>query len=187
MLTPEPGMRPVIRVRPHWRVRPCAPAFLLPFGCRHLLLEPSCSRHGIPRCCLPAGGHSSRTVTGFSTFRTFELHPVPGASYTPGPWCSPGCLGYASQHCRIPAAALYPRNAFHHQGSSSRGFAQRFTLFTLPDFPSPVASGWNTGTRASPRSFTPHSADTLRRMPGAETGAEHSPGTNRHSWDPPFG
>jgi len=40
-------------------------AFLLPFSRRHLLPEPSCSRHGIPRCCLPAGGRSCRTVTGF--------------------------------------------------------------------------------------------------------------------------
>ena len=45
-----------------------ARAFLLPFGRRHLLLEPSCSRHGVPRCCLPAGGRSCRTMTGFPRF-----------------------------------------------------------------------------------------------------------------------
>ncbi len=135
-------------------------AFLLPFSRRHLLPEPSCSRHGIPRCCLPAGGRSCRTMTGFSTFRTSESRPVPGASSAPGPWCSPGWRADASQHCRIPAAGPKPQKPFHRQGSALRGFTQRFTLFTLPDFPSPVASGWITSSWASSRSFTPHSADS---------------------------
>jgi hypothetical protein len=124
---------------------------------------------------------------GFSTFRTSELHPVPGASSAPKPWCSPGWRADASQHCRITAAGSQPQKPFHRQGSALRGFIQRFTVFALPDFASPVASGWITGSRASSRSFTPHGADSPRRMPGAGTGIEHSPGTNRQSYGPPIG
>ncbi len=61
-------MRPVIRAATVWRDRTRPALSCCLFGRRHLLLEPSCSRHGVPRCCLPAGGRSCRTMTGFPRF-----------------------------------------------------------------------------------------------------------------------
>jgi len=54
----------------------------------------------------------------------------------------------------------------------------------FPAFPLPVTSGWNAGPWAFLPGFTPRRYQ--RRMPGAGTGAEHSPGVNRRSFDPPF-
>ena len=103
-------------------------------------------------------------MTGFSTFRTSELHPVPGASSAPEPWCSPGWRADASQHCRIPAAGPKPQKTFHRQGSALRGFIQRFTLFALPDFPrtSPLLLpvDGSHGSRDFPRASHP-TAQTL--------------------------
>ena len=136
---------------------------------------------------LPTGGRSFPPDRDkVPTFHTSELRPVPGAPFTPGSWCSPGRILDSSQHCRLPAADPLPQKSFHRRGLASRGL-QGFTLFTLPDFPSPVAGGWITGSWDSSRSFTPRSADSPQRTPEAGTGAEHSPGTNRQSLDPPFG
>jgi len=65
--------------------------FLLPFGCRHLLLGRPVPAAGIH---FPHGPPISEILSlnydGVSMFRTAEMRPVTGAPYTPGPWCSRG-------------------------------------------------------------------------------------------------
>ena len=116
----RPGMRPVIRRRPSGGTGPHAHVFLLPFGRRRWLLgRPVPARAS---ALLPTGRRSLLPDRdGVTTFRTHETRPGSGASSTPGPWCSPGCLADVSQHCRLPAAALNPRQPSHHRGYSSRG------------------------------------------------------------------
>src|SRR4051812_39507282 len=41
---------------------------------------------------------------GVPMFRTGEIRPVSGVSYTPGPWCSHGRHPHFSHHCRLPTA-----------------------------------------------------------------------------------
>jgi len=107
---------------------------------------------------LPTGGRSFPPDRDkVPTFRTYELRPVPGAPFTPGSWCSPGRILDSSQHCRLPAADPLPQKSFHRRGLASRGL-QGFTLFALPDFPSPAAGGWITGSWDSSRCFAPRSA-----------------------------
>jgi hypothetical protein len=154
-------MRPVIRAATAWRDRYTLRAFLLPFGRRHLLLEPSCSRHGIPRCCLPAGGRSCRTVTGFprSTRPSCVRCRVPPLPRGRGALLA--VLPKTASTAASQRPAHLPQKTIHHQGYSSRGFHRGFTSFTLPDFPSPVTSGWITGPWASSRASHP-TAQTIR-------------------------
>src|SRR5258708_31360752 len=64
------------------RARSCAPAFLLPFGCRHLLLGRPVPAAGIrfPHGP-PIGEISSPNYDGISMFRTAEMRAVSGASF----------------------------------------------------------------------------------------------------------
>jgi hypothetical protein len=127
----RPGMRPVIRRPPAGGTGLIASVFLLPFGRRRSLLgRPVPARTS---ALLPTGRRSfPPDRDGVTTFRTFETRPDSGASSTPGPWCSPGCLADVSQHCRLPAAALHPRPTSHHRGSSLRGLRGPWNF--LPGF-----------------------------------------------------
>lgn len=64
------------------------------------------SRHGFPPSLRSAYRRlvGSAGPDGVSMFRTGELRPVSGASYTPGSWCSRGRHRNFGHHCRIAAA-----------------------------------------------------------------------------------
>ena len=50
---------------------------------------------------------------GVSMFRAAEMRPVPGAPYTPGPWCSHARHRNSGHHCRLSAAGPFLRYCFH--------------------------------------------------------------------------
>jgi hypothetical protein len=127
----------------------------------------------------PTGGWSNPPDRdGVSMFHTAELRPVSGAPYTPGPWCSRGRHRNFSHHCRLPAAGPFPRCCFHHP---------RFAITRLTGVhvirPSglPLACDQWMEHRSLGflPGFTPRRCQ--RRMPGAGTSVEHSPGANRQS------
>ena len=78
---------------------------------------------------------------GVSMFRTAEMRPVSGASFTPGPWCSHGCHLDFSHHCRLPAAGPFPRYCFHLPEFWVTKLAGVHFRSPFPVFPLPVASG----------------------------------------------
>jgi hypothetical protein len=130
--------------------------FLLPFGCRHLLLGRPVPAAGIR---FPHGPPISEILSlnydGVSMFRTAEMRPVSGASFTPGPWCSHGCHLDYSHHCRLPAAGPFPRYCFHLPGFWLTELAEIHSRSPLPVFPLPVTSGWNAGPWAFSRASHP--------------------------------
>ena len=130
--------------------------FLLPFGCRHLLLGRPVPAAGIrfPHGP-PIGGIFPPNYDGISMFRTAEMRPVPGASFTPGPWCSHGCHLDFSHHCRLPAAGPFPPVLLPPSGVLANEACRGSLSFTLPAFPLPVTSGWNTGPWAFSRASHP--------------------------------
>jgi len=68
-------------------------------------------------CGRPTGGWSlPPDLDGVSMFRTGEMRPVSGASYTPGPWCSHGRHRNFDHHCHLPAAGPVLRCIFHPPG-----------------------------------------------------------------------
>jgi hypothetical protein len=76
---------------------------------------PSCP---VPDLCLPhgrpTGGWSvPPDLDGVSMFRTGEMRPVSGASYTPGPWCSHGRHRNSDHHCHLSAAGPVLRSCLH--------------------------------------------------------------------------
>ena len=130
--------------------------FLLPFGCRHLLLGRPVPAAGIR---FPHGPPISEILSlnydGVSMFRTAEMRPVSGASFTPGPWCSHGCHLDYSHHCRLPAAGPFPRYCFHLPGFWLTELAEIHSRSPFPVFPLPVTSGWNAGPWAFSRASHP--------------------------------
>ena len=67
-----------------WRRRPCCLGFLLPFGHRHSLLGPSCSRRGVrPSSRSAYRATSARTPTGFPR-STCTRHDRGGCPLYPG-------------------------------------------------------------------------------------------------------
>jgi hypothetical protein len=171
-------MRPVIRRR----VWPFVFDFLSPFGRRRSLLgRPVPATDVRSPYGRPTIGRSLRwTVAGFpcSALLRCDRYRVP--PYTPGPWCSHG------RH----------RNFSHHRRFSA-------TCPVLRLFLPPIGALANEacrGSRCSPLSglslacdqrgehrflgflpgFTPRRYQ--QRMPGAGTGIEHLPGTNRRSF-----
>ena len=131
-------------------------AFLLPFGCRHLLLGRPVPAAGIR---FPHGPPTSEIIPlnhdGVSMFRTAEMRPVSGASFTPGPWCSHGCHLNSSHHCRLPAAGPFPRYCFHLPEFWLTKLTEVHSRSPFPVFPLPVTSGWNTGPWAFSRASHP--------------------------------
>ena len=88
-------------------------------------------------------------------FRTAEMRPVSGASFTPGPWCSHGCHLDFSHHCRLPAAGPFPRYCFHLPEFWLTELAEIHSRSPFPVFPLPVTSGWNAGPWAFSRASHP--------------------------------
>ena len=88
-------------------------------------------------------------------FRTAEMRPVSGASFTPGPWCSHGCHLDFSHHCRLPAAGPFPRYCFHLPEFWVTELAEVHSRSPFPVFPLPVTSGWNAGPWAFSRASHP--------------------------------
>ena len=88
-------------------------------------------------------------------FRTAEMRPVSGASFTPGPWCSRGCHLDFSHHCRLPAAGPFPRCCFHLPEFWLTELAEVHSRSPFPVFPLPVTSGWNAGPWAFSRASHP--------------------------------
>jgi hypothetical protein len=113
-----------------WRVRSPVLAFLLPFGCRRSLL----GRPVPPRSSLahwPTGWSVHRTGTG-SPFRTGEIRPVSGASYTRG--CSHMTEIANSATTTASSRELVSGATFHLPGSANEAYGGSH-LPTLPAFP----------------------------------------------------
>jgi hypothetical protein len=101
----RPGIRPVIRRAPGWRTGANAPAFPLPFGCRHWLPgRPVPAREsGFPYGRLAGGAQAAPPdPDGVSTFRTHEMRPGRVSSLPRGRRCSLRPSGRP----RPPSAAL---------------------------------------------------------------------------------
>ena len=129
------------------------PGFLLPFGRRHSLLGSSFARQGIRP--------SSRSADRIRTrIRIRTLAGFPRSAHTSHD--RNGCLLYPegggahsadkkspTDACRSSTASPYtPLRTTHQQGSRITRHQRRFTRFTRPALPSPVAPGWNEDPRA---------------------------------------
>ena len=150
-------MRPVIRARPYLEGPVTCPRFPVAFRLPPFASWPSCP---VPDFCLPrgrpTGGWSAPPdLNGVSMFRTGEIRPVSGASYTPGPWCSHGRAsklrpplprpsGRSCSSVVLPSPEVLVNEAY--RGSHS---------FALPAFPLPVTPGWIVGPWASSRASHP--------------------------------
>ena len=110
-----PGMRPVIRGRPHVEGPVTRPRFPAAFRLPPFASWPSCPAPDIRLPCgRPTGGRSSPPdLSGVSMFRIGETRPVSGASCTPGPWCSHDRASHTGHHCRLPAVGPVLRWSFH--------------------------------------------------------------------------
>jgi hypothetical protein len=130
-----------------------------------------------------ARSHSAswRTVP---MFRTGETRPVSGVPCTPGPWCSHGRRVDSGHHCRLPAAGPIHRCRL----PSPVLWLTRLTGIHVLR-PSDLSLACNRWMEHRPLGFLPGFTPRRyqRRMPGAGTGAEHSPGASRRTYiDPPF-
>jgi hypothetical protein len=150
-------MRPVIRERPGLEGSVTCPRFPVAFRLPPFASWPSCPATDIRLPCgRPTGGWSSSPdLDGVSMFRTSELRPVSGASYTPGSWCSRGRHRNFGHHCRIPAADPVLRCYIPSPEALANEAYKGSQLFTLPTFPLPVTSGWNIGPWAFSRASHP--------------------------------
>ena len=110
-----PGMRPVMPGRPCVKDPVTCPRFPVAFRLPPFASWPSCPGTDLRSPCgRPTGGWSCPPDrVGVSMFRTGEMRPVSGASYTPGPWCSRGRHRNFGHHCRLPAAGPVLRWGFH--------------------------------------------------------------------------
>jgi len=143
---------------------------------------PSCPATDIrvPRGPPTSGRSSPPDRDGVSMFRTGEIRPVPGAPYTPGPWCSHGRHRNPGHHCRLPAAGPVLRCRI----PSPEFWVTKLTGVHLIR-PSGLSLACN--RRMEHRSlgflpgFTPRRCQ--RRMPGAGTSVEHSLGANCRTSD----
>ena len=173
----RPGMRPVIRGRPHVEGPVTCPRFPVAFRLPPFASWPSCPATDIRfPCGRPTGGWSSPPdLGGFSMFRTGEMRPVSGAPSTPGPWCSHDRQRHFGHHCRLPAAGPVLRCSFH---------LPKFWVTRLAEVHHIRPSGlplacdrWmDQQSLGFPPGFTPRRYQ--QRMPGVGTGIEHLPGTN---------
>ena len=123
-----PGIRPVIRDGRR-RSRPCCPGFLSPFGRRHSLLGPSCSRRGLglPHG-RPTGPARSPDPDGVSTFRTRETRPGWVPPLPRGGGVHPAGQMPPAGACRFSAASPAPRYCIPSPGliltRHQRGFTR---------------------------------------------------------------
>lgn len=91
-----------------------------------------------------------------SVFRTCEMRPVSGVLSAPRPWCPRGQAKTSRPPSPLLSGRPYAPDCHTITGAhSSRGFHQGSTVFALPVFPSPVASGWVIGSRDFSRASHP--------------------------------
>lgn len=75
------------------------PGFLLPFGYRHSLLEPSCARCGVPPSLRSAYQTMLRLdLIGVVTFHMRQIRPGWVPSVPRGRWCAPARPGSSGRH-----------------------------------------------------------------------------------------
>lgn len=146
-------------------------------ACRPSLLEPSCPAGDIS---LPHGRPTASPVratasVGVSTFRVCEMRPDWAPSISRGGGVLPGGMQIRPAPAAFQRPALHPAVASHRQGFSSRDVIEGSRVFARPVFPLPVATGWNGGAWASPRSFAPRRYQ--RRTSRWERIIGHGPGT----------
>ena len=118
---------------------------------------PSCP---VPGFCFPRGRPTGGwsvppDLDGVSMFRTGEIRPVSGASYTPGSWCSHDRNRQFGHHYRLPAVDPVLRCYFHLPGVPANEAYGGSRLFTLPAFPLPVTAGWISSPWAFSRASHP--------------------------------
>jgi hypothetical protein len=105
---------------------------------------------------LPTGGWSAPPDhDGVSMFHTGEMRPVPGAPYTPGPWCSHGRHRNFDHHCHLPAAGPVLRCRFPSPGVLGNEACRGSRHSPFRSSPLPVTDGWNTGPWAFSRASHP--------------------------------
>ena len=138
-----------------WRGQPSCPGFLLPFGCRHSLLGHPIPARGLG---LPYG-----RLTGPKPGprRGYHVPHVRAATGVGAP-CTPRTavltrltLTLSAGAYRFSTASPYTPRNIPSAGLRITRHQRRFTQFTRPVFPSPVAPGWNRSPWASPPSFGP--------------------------------
>jgi hypothetical protein len=137
----------------------CRPGFLLPFGCRHSLLGPSCSRRGILLFSRSAYPSPQRCwdLDGVSMFRTNEIRVGSGAPCTPGLRCSHSRRSRFDCRCRFSAASPALRCFSHLPELPITKPQQGFTVIHPSTLP--LACDPRTGRRllGFPLGFAPHS------------------------------
>jgi len=93
---------------------------------------------------------------GVTTFRTYELRPGWVPPIPRGRRCSPGRPMVFDRRLPLPnGQPLHPAGTSHRAEPQMTRPQRRFTQFTRPVFPSPVAPGWNRRPWASTPSFEP--------------------------------
>jgi hypothetical protein len=156
-------------------------AFRLPVFASQVIL----SRQG----CGPSSRLAYQTTNGpdpdgVSMFRTRETRPGWVPPMPRGRRCSPGLVHRFSRRLPLPnGQSLNPAPATHRAGTWITRCQRRFTIFTRPVFPSPVAPGWNGSPRASLRAPDPAVTSDARRSgdrplsTGPELRCRHHPST----------
>ena len=144
------------------------------------------SRRGIGPSLRSAYRPTARTSTGLPRFARTScdrggclLYPEDGGAHPD--WARPRPAPAASRR-PVPA----PRSSIPSAGLPITRHQQRFTQFTRPVFPSPVAPGWNGRPWAFPRASNPAGQEPTTHV-RAGTGHEHGPGTTLStSAEPPI-
>ena len=172
-----PGIRlyPASYTRQPQEAQPSRPGFLLPSGCRHSFLEPSCPAQGLFLSHDRPTHHRTqcRDLDGVSMFRTNEIRVGSDAPFTPGLRCSHSRRKRISCHCRSSATSPTLRSFSCLPELRVTKPHQGFTLV----HPSTLPLACDPRTRQgllgfSPRLRTPQLPVTHAR---AGTGIEHLP------------
>jgi hypothetical protein len=129
--------------------------------------------HADQRVAAAAHPRAAASV-GVSTFRVCEMRPDWAPSISRGGGVLPGGMQIRPAPAAFQRPTLHPAVASHRQGFSSRDVIEGSRVFARPVFPLPVATGWNGGAWASPRSFTPRRYQ--RRTSRWERIIGHEPG-----------
>lgn len=140
--------------------------FLLPFGHRHWLLGPSCSRPR-DRPSSRSAHRTSRPGPGRGFHVPHAQDPAgEGAAYTPGRRCSHDRSSAPVAACRFATASPAPRCRFHlpgaHLDEVSSAVHSRSPVRPSPHLPSP--DGTRTASASAPRLRTPPLPATHARV-----------------------
>jgi len=162
------GIRPVIPTLPSEETGACWVGFLLPFGHRHSLLGPSCSRHR--RSASLAVGPPRPTCisdqSGIATFHMRKTRPerVPPRPRGGGAHAAGQMLPAAA--CRFSTASPAPRSNIHPPGAHldevSSAVHSRSPIRSSPHLPPP--DGTRTASASAPRLRTPPLPATHARV-----------------------